>query len=165
MTEKEYNESVTSWSDDIYRFAVRHCGDTDLAQDAVQEAFASLWERRNEIAPEKAKSYLYSTAYHHAMNHFRHQKVKHEAETELRATADSSAPPDETFDLTEAIDRALAQLPKVQRALMQLRDIEGYGFEEIGDILNLTPQQVHVYLFRARVAMKKSLLAQGYGTP
>lgn len=163
MTDKEYNESVTSWSDDIYRFAVRCCGDTAAGQDAVQEAYASLWQKRDIIDAHKAKSYLLSTAYHTAVSHHRHQTVRRKAEPELAAATDSCVLPDEEFDLTEAINRALAQLPEVQRALIQLRDIEGYSFEEIGNMLQLSAQQVHVYLFRARIAMKKLLQAQGYG--
>ncbi len=163
MTEKEYNESVTSWSDDIYRFAIRCCDDTAVSQDAVQEAFASLWQKRETIEADKAKGYLFSVAYHTAINHHRRQKVRRQAEPELLATTDSYVSPNEEFDLAEAINRALSQLPEVQRALMQLRDIEGYSFEEIGNMLQLSTQQVHVYLFRARATMKKLLLAQGYG--
>ncbi len=163
MTEKEYNESVTSWCDDIYRFAVRCCGDTALGQDAVQEAFVSLWRQHSTIEAHKAKRYLYSAVYHKVASHFRHQKVQRAAAGDLVAATESSVAPNEEFDLAEAINRALAQLPEVQRALMQLRDIEGYSFEEIGSMLQLSTQQVHVYLFRARVTMKKLLLAQGYG--
>lgn len=164
MTEKDYNESVEAWSDDLYRFAVRCCGDTALGQDAVQEAYLNLWQQRERVPPQRAKSYLFSVAYHQLMSHFRHREVSRRAEQELLAAAGDSHPPDESFDLREAMARALACLPETQRALLQLRDIEDYSFEEIGDMLSLSPQQVHVYLFRARATMKKLLTAQGYGS-
>ena len=43
-----------------------------------------------------------------------------------------------------------------------LKDVEGFSCHEIGEILNLSESQVSVYLFRARVTMKKSLIALGY---
>jgi len=36
-----------------------------------------------------------------------------------------------------------------------LRDYEGYSYEEIGEILDLSESQVKVYIYRARVALKK----------
>lgn len=50
MTRKEYNNGVKLWADDVYRFAVHCCGDSECAKDGVQEAFASLWEHRDRVA-------------------------------------------------------------------------------------------------------------------
>ena len=44
----------------------------------------------------------------------------------------------------------------------QLKDVEGYSCKEIADMLSLTEKQVSVYLFRARVSLKKTLIALGY---
>ena len=70
--------------------------------------------------------------------------------------------PDLRFDLREAIERSLQALPEVQRAILQLRDVEGYSYREIGETLSLSDSQVQVYLFRARVAMRKQLQLMGY---
>ena len=50
-------------------------------------------------------------------------------------------------DLKEALDKALARLPEIQRNAVLLRDYEGYSYEEIGEILELTESQVKVYIF------------------
>ena len=50
----------------------------------------------------------------------------------------------------------------MQRAILQLRDVEGYSYREIGETLSLSDSQVQVYLFRARVAMRKQLKLMGY---
>jgi RNA polymerase sigma-70 factor (ECF subfamily) len=71
--------------------------------------------------------------------------------------------PDESFDLNDAIERSMQTLPEVQRAILQLRDVEGYSYAEIGETLSLSDKQVQVYLFRARVAMRKQLKTMGYG--
>lgn len=162
MTEDEYNKAVDAWSDDVYRFSMHSSEDAALSRDAVQEAYVSLWQKRDGVSPGKAKAYLFRVSYHYLMAHFRHEQVVRRTAEELKAQAAVSSPPDEVFDLREAMRRALKQLPEVQRSLLQLRDIEGYSTEELCRTLNLTNQQVATYLFRARTTMKKLLVAQGY---
>ena len=58
MTQKEYNNGVKLWADDVYRFAVSCGGGLELSKDVVQEAFATLWERREKVEVEKGKSFL-----------------------------------------------------------------------------------------------------------
>ena len=55
------------------------------------------------------------------------------------------------------MQKALNQLPEVQRQLILMKDLEGYEYKEMSDITGLTEQQVGVYLFRARKTMKKLL--------
>ncbi|HNF70750.1 MAG TPA: sigma factor-like helix-turn-helix DNA-binding protein, partial [Chitinophagales bacterium] len=43
-----------------------------------------------------------------------------------------------------------------------LRDYEGYSYEEIGEVLNLSESQVKVYIFRARQTMKEYLVSIHY---
>ena len=126
----------------------------------MQEALAALWSHRDEVPREKGKSYLLSTAYRSLMMNLRHSKVvrAHEEQT----IVETCQMPDEGFDLREAIERALQILPEVQRAILQLRDVEGYSYAEIGETLSLSDSQVQVYLFRARVNMRKQLKLMGY---
>lgn len=161
MTAKEYNTSVRLWADDAMRFAVR-CGGTKAdSEDAVQDALASLWQQHESVALERGKGFLLSTTYRRLMSLFRHQAVQRDHAAEL-ATPVTQAP-DEGFDLREALERALGVLPEVQRAILQLRDVEGYSYREIGETLAISEDRVQVYLFRARVSMRKHLIKLGYG--
>lgn len=162
MTAKEYNQCVTGCADDVMRFAVR-CGcRREDCEDAVQEALASLWSHREGVAAAKGKKYLLSAAYRRLMSHFRHAAVVQEYATTSQTMAPAYQMPDEGFDIKDAIERSLEALPEVQRAVLQLRDVEGYSYSEIGETLSLSDQQVQVYLFRARVAMRKQLKTMGY---
>ena len=160
MTAKEYNRCVACCADDVMRFAVR-CGcRREDCEDAVQEALASLWSHRETVDAVKAKSYLMGAAYRRLMSHFRHEAVVQEYAT--MTVQQVSQMPDEGFDLKDAIERSLQTLPEAQRAILQLRDVEGYSYAEIGEALSLSDKQVQVYLFRARVAMRKQLKTMGY---
>jgi len=162
MTAKEYNISAPLWADDAMRFAVRCGGSKADSEDAVQEALATLWQRHETVALERGKGFLMSTTYHRLMSVFRHRAVQQEYASEVQSVGQRTQQPDERFDLREALDRSLALLPTVQRAILQLRDVEGYSYAEIGETLELGIDRVQVYLFRARVAMRKQLIKMGY---
>ena len=61
---------------------------------------------------------------------------------------------DQYSDLGEVLDKALAQLPEIQRLVVLLRDYEGYSYEEIAQIASLSESQVKVYIYRGRVFLK-----------
>ena len=56
------------------------------------------------------------------------------------------------------MNEAIKKLPDDQRAVLLLRDYEGYSYEEIGGITGLTEAQVKVYIYRARVFLKKYIV-------
>lgn len=62
-----------------------------------------------------------------------------------------------SFESNQVVERAVSILPPVQKSVILLRDLEGYSYKEIGDILDLSESQVKVYLFRARNKIKKQL--------
>jgi RNA polymerase sigma-70 factor (ECF subfamily) len=61
------------------------------------------------------------------------------------------------FESNQVVERAVSILPPVQKSVILLRDLEGYSYKEIADILDLNDSQVKVYLFRARKKIKKQL--------
>lgn len=159
MTAKEYNNCWGRWADDVMQFAVRVCNDRADCEDAVQEAFAALWQHRGEVTVAKGKGYLISVTYRQLMHNFRRQRVCTSYATEAQPATQQ---PDTAFEAREAIETALRSLPEMQRAILQLRDVEGYSYNEIADTLEINENQVQVYLFRARVAMRKQLKTMGY---
>ena len=160
MTQQEYNNGTDLWADDMYRFAL-HCGaDAETARDAVQEAFASLWEHRSEVKQPCGKSFLYTIVQRKVASHFR--RLKMEQGTADNQAVEPSIAPCEDFDLRDAMATALARLPETQRAALQLKEVDGYSVREIAAILAANEQQVLTWLFRARVSMRKHLTALGY---
>jgi RNA polymerase sigma-70 factor (ECF subfamily) len=62
-------------------------------------------------------------------------------------------------DLKEVLDIALQQLPDIQKSVVLLRDYEGYSYKEIGGITGLSETQVKVYIYRARLFLKKYIVS------
>ncbi|MBN1116642.1 MAG: RNA polymerase sigma factor [Bacteroidales bacterium] len=147
MTVAEYNLCVENHADGIYRFILKNLRDSDRAQDVVQETFAKLWVKYAEVNFGKAKSYLFTTAYHTMIDMIR--KDKHTDEIDTLAAVPSTR--DEQYsDLKEVLDEAVNMLPEDQRSVLLLRDYEGYNYKEIEEITGLNESQVKVYIYRAR---------------
>lgn len=152
MTLTDYNTAVDTHADGIYRFAVKHLRDTDTAKDVVQESFARLWHKLEEVDGTKAKSYLFTTAHHLLVDEVRKgsRSTRMEERHEDLRWSDQEQP-----DLKALLDAALATLPEVQRSVVLLRDLEGYSYEEIAELTQLNITQVKVYIYRGRTALKE----------
>jgi RNA polymerase sigma-70 factor (ECF subfamily) len=153
MTINEYNSCVDQHADNVYRFILKNLKDEDKARDVVQDAFEKMWMKVKTISFEKGKSYLFTTAYHTMIDHLRKDKKFSDVESE-EFFAEQAEDPGFT-DLKEVIDEAVNKLPDIQRSVLLLRDYEGYSYQEIGAITGLSESQVKVYIYRARMAMKK----------
>lgn len=152
MTKKEYNTCVDLHADATYRFILKACHNKPLADDIVQESFLALWENISIIACEKAKAFLFTTAYRKMIDTFRHEQKNVDIEN-INPVHYLSNP---IFtDLDEILDFALNQLPPIQKTVILLRDYEDYSYKEIAEITSLSETQVKVYIFRARNFMKK----------
>lgn len=151
MTRKEYNSTVDEFADGIFRFAMKHLRNEMSARDIVQETFAKVWSKHEEIAFEKAKSYLFTTAYHAIVDW-----VKKESRSgDIEYAPDYGVSPGVHFDVKEILNGALEKLPAIQKSVVLLRDYEGYSYEEIAEITGLNESQVKVYIFRARKSLKE----------
>jgi RNA polymerase sigma-70 factor (ECF subfamily) len=148
----DYNRCVDECADDVYRFILKNMRVEDSARDVVQDAFLKMWEKRKTIQADKARSYLFSTAYHRMIDVIRREK-KLQYKDVLPSTSHASNV--NAHDLVTVLDQALNTLPDIQKSVVLLRDYEGYSYEEIGSICNLKPSQVKVYIYRARLSLKK----------
>ena len=156
MTKAEYNECVDTYADGVFRFIRKQMRNEHSAQDVVQNSFEILWKHRTDVDFEKAKAYLFKVAYHNMIDQIRKRK-KEIITDELPETQMSMN--NHYSGLKEVLDEALGKLPEIQKASVTLRDYEGYSYEEIGKILDLSDAQVKVYIFRARKALRKYLLS------
>ncbi|MDZ7741972.1 MAG: RNA polymerase sigma factor [Bacteroidota bacterium] len=151
MTRAEYNQCVDDYADGVYRFILKNIRDEDKADDIVQDAFVKMWEKVETIRFDKAKSYLFTAAYHTMIDAIRKDKRLVEQEESHHNILTSE---NDYSDLSEILHEAMDTLPEIQKSVILLRDYEGYSYEEIGEITKLNESQVKVYIYRARKALK-----------
>ena len=154
MTVKEYNKTVDDYSDNLYRFVLKNIKDEAKAQDIVQDTYVKFWEKKDDVDVTKVKSYLFTTAYHRMIDVIRrdNKQGSFEVVKEENYSTESGY-----SDLQEILHEAIDQLPEDQKAVILLRDYEGYAYNEIADITGMSESQVKVYIFRGRKFLKNYL--------
>jgi len=151
MTVEEYNMAVDAHADGLFRFVLKNLRDEHFSRDIVQDTFEKLWVRLETVSARKVKTYLFTSAYHTMIDYIRKERRYMEAVT---AAPDEIQSEGYYTDLKEVLERAIANLPDDQRAVVMLRDYEGYAYREISEITGLSEAQVKVYIYRARVYLK-----------
>ena len=155
MTERDYNDCVNLYADNVFRFIMKNIRHEEDAKDIVQTAFEKLWRNRETVNAEKSKSFLFTVAYNQMIDHIRKIKrisLKDEFKPEMKSYSQPIS------NLKKNLHDALNTLNETQKSLVLLKDYEGYSYEEIGKIMNLSESQVKVYLHRARIQLKNYLV-------
>ncbi len=155
MTEREYNDSVNLYADNVFRFIVKNLKHEEDARDIVQTAFEKLWKHRDHVEAVKCKSFLFTVAYNQMIDHIRKQKRVYLKEDFSEEEKTTERP---VNNMKQLLMEALNRLNETQRSLVMLKDYEGYNYEEIGQIMGLKESQVKVYLHRARLALRDYLV-------
>jgi RNA polymerase sigma factor (sigma-70 family) len=147
----------------LFRFAFRLLGSSEEAKDVVQDVLIKVWNgRENMTEIENMEAWCMRITKNLSLDRLRSRQRR--ATSPLEETFDmknDSLTPHETTEIGESmnkINQFIAALPEKQRQVIHLRDIEGYSYNEICDILELDMNQVKVSLFRARNAVREKLL-------
>ncbi|TXC85189.1 RNA polymerase sigma factor [Luteibaculum oceani] len=149
MVLAEYNQCVDAYADKAYRFALKLCGNREMASNVVKAAFAHLWSIKEGLAPKEVKKTLFKTCYSQLV-------LKRVGESNSSAV-NTSTPPDGN-SLTYLVDKGLGNLPAKQKAILMLRDYEGFSYEEISMITEMDIIQVKSLMYRSRKALKSYIV-------
>jgi RNA polymerase sigma factor (sigma-70 family) len=155
MTEKEFNDCVNLYADNVFRFIVKNLKHEEDARDIVQTSFEKMWINREKVENERSKSYLFTVAYHQMIDLIRKNKrvkLEEDFSSSLQTTREPQS------EIKKILNEALYRLNETQRSLVLLKDYEGYSYEEIAVITSLSISQVKVYLHRARIQLKNYLV-------
>ena len=169
-----FDTLITRYSGDIYSLLCRMTEDPEEAGDLTQETFLSALKAIKSFRGEaELKTWLFRIALNHSRNRFRWWKRRKRSETtsldkpigDGTATlsdiiADDGESPEETVLRRERGRRLMAAvnaLPEIFRETIVLCDIEGLGYEEIAQALNINIGTVKSRLARAREQLRKRL--------
>jgi RNA polymerase sigma factor (sigma-70 family) len=162
MNLEAFQTRVLPSKNKLFRFAFKFLANEDEAKDVVQEVFIKVWngrEQMNEV--QNWEAWCMRITKNLSLDRLRSKQRK---ETDLMEEGfdvrNDALSPHETTELNESmtrINQMIAALPEKQRQVIYLRDIEGYSYQEICDILELDMNQVKVNLFRARTFVREKL--------
>ena len=168
MKKISFRNDVLPLKDKLYRMALRITFDTAEAEDIVQDTLIKVWDKREEW-PQLAsiEAYCMTICRNLSLDRREKKEAQHIALDEnLHNRPDVSTPYDKmaASDSIRILGELLKGLPQTQQDIVQLREIEGKSYKDIATVLNLSEEQVKVYLFRARQRIKQRYKEiQGYG--
>jgi RNA polymerase sigma-70 factor (ECF subfamily) len=144
----------------IYRFGLRMCGDEDAAREVLQETLIAAFRHLPSFRGDAALStWLYQIARSFCIKERRHERPTESLSDEL---ADPTRPPDERAHAAEigaALAAGIASLPREQREVLVLRDVEGLSAEEAARIVGIEVGALKSRLHRARLELRNRLAA------
>ncbi len=162
MNHHDFKTKILPIKNRLFRFALGILGQAAEAEDVVQEVFIKLWNNRQQIANiSNIEAWCITATKNLSIDKLR---SKHQRLQPIAAgfdLQDQSANPYEAVvahDVFDQVRNLMNGLPDKQRDIMQLRDIEGMSYQEIAEALSVPMDQVKVYLFRARKAVREGLL-------
>lgn len=144
--------------DRVWRLAYRFAGDTELAQDIVQETFVRAFAKLESFRGESAlATWVTSVATTSALTTLR--KVKRfRSQVSLEDASEIAHPGRQAEpDLKRRMSEAIAALPEGYRTVFLMHDVEGYTHEEIGVALGIQSGTSKAQLFRARARLREAL--------
>jgi len=140
----------------LFRFAVSILKNKEDAQDAVHDVFEKLWYKRNNFNREKGvDAFVFKVMKNHCIDLLRKQKKL--LEVDLISESIHVESEYENKDLIELIKHRFSQLPIQQRMVIELKDFQGYDYDEISKIMDVPISTLRVILSRARKNVLKSI--------
>ena len=151
MTKKKirYEQLVSNYHLDLYKYACWLIGDATVAQDVLQETFLRAWKSLDSLKDDKAaKAWLITILRReHARRFERKQFNTVDIDAVSLAADDSDC--DDNYITTE-IREHIMMLSEEYRDPLLLQVVFGYNSEQISQILNLNAKPVLTRVFRAR---------------
>lgn len=166
-----FRQLVERYEDRIYGLACSILGDSEVAKDAAQEAFIRVYRALGKF---EGRSSFYTYLYRITTNvclTFAQREQRRPDRVSIEGMQEAS---DMTLDrflgtdepqndierigLREEIQKVLDYLSPEHRAVVVLKDIEGFSQEEIADVLDVSVGTVKSRLSRARARLRDLLL-------
>ena len=167
---------IAQYSRPVYSLIARSLRDPADAADVTQEVFVKVFRNIHSFHGEASlRTWIYRIALHEASNQRRWWTRHKRQETTLDDTqenddgesyslvdtlATGEASPFENVSRAQTrkrVEAALAEVPEVFRTAVVLREIEGFAYEEIAEILQTNVGTVKSRLMRGRAALREAL--------
>lgn len=163
MNLEAFENRVLPVKNKLFRFALKFLGNEEEAKDVVQEVLIRVWnggEQLKEI--QNWEAWCMRITKNLSLDRLRVLTRKQTQPIEESYHIRHEAPtPDTSTEANESMQKIteiIAALPEKQRQVIHLRDVEGYSYQEISEILEIDMNQVKVTLFRARNAVREKMI-------
>lgn len=154
-------KQIDAFKGKLYRFAFNMLRNELDAEDVIQELLIKVWQRKDQFdLIENKEAWCMTVTRNLSIDKIRARKQSSQDISEYHFIQDHGATPDilaEDRESLKMVMEVLNALPENQKQIIHLRDVEGYSYKEISELIGLSEDQVKVNLFRARQRLKEKL--------
>ncbi|WP_213522949.1 sigma-70 family RNA polymerase sigma factor [Nonlabens sp.] len=147
----------------MYFLSKRLLTSHEEAADAVQEVIARLWEKRFQLEEVRNKeAYAMQMVKNYSLDRLKSKQASHLKIVHSNYDSEERNVEDELERLGNVtlVQNMINELPEHYKMIIQLRDIQGYDFEAIENIMDMKATAVRVGLSRARKMLKEKIEEQ-----
>ncbi|MBJ6366903.1 RNA polymerase sigma factor [Snuella sedimenti] len=154
-----FSSIFNKYAKDLHDFLYYKFGELLNPKDKVQEAFVKLWQNCAKVTPDKAKSFLFTTANNLMLNEVAHQKVvlKYQQTKPKTSTNENPEFLMQESEYMDKLQRALANLTDAQREAFMMNRVEGKRFKEIAKILDISTKAVEKRIYGALEKLRRDI--------
>ncbi|MCF6180491.1 RNA polymerase sigma factor [Lutibacter sp.] len=157
--EKKFTSFFLEQSTLLFNYIFYKCGNTDLADDIVQEAFIKIWNNCSKIIPNKAKSFLFTIATNLFLNEYAKTSVIINYKNTIKKDYTNESP---EFILEEKefevkLQKAISNLTETQRVAFLMHRIDGKKYREIAELLGISIKAVEKRIHNALLSLRKEI--------
>jgi RNA polymerase sigma factor (sigma-70 family) len=169
MDSERFKTEVFPCKNKLYRLALRLLGGHEDARDAVQETFLKMWKIREKLdACRSVEAFAVTMTKNYCLDKLRARRTVSLEEIhlqhEISANTDGQEQRIEAEETYRKVKDLMMELPELQRLIVQLRDVEGYDFQQISEIADMNVNAVRVNLSRGRQRLRDLYTKrEGYG--
>lgn len=167
MTQLEFVALVSLFKDKVFRLARRILISVEEAQDVSQEMLMRLWNKREQLREYKSvEAFAMTMTKNYCLDQLKNKRASNLKIDSLEFSENRSKLEDEieNKDSLNWVEKFIEVLPVQQKIIIQMRDIEGYEFEQMAEILEMNETAIRVALSRARKSIRESMLkTHSYG--
>ncbi|NQU53450.1 MAG: RNA polymerase sigma factor [Bacteroidetes bacterium] len=160
MTTEEFKNTVIPFSRKLYPMLFRILKDEEETRDALQDLMVKLWNKKSDLKKcSNLMGYIITTAKNYSFDLLkkkRPSRIGEKEEHKILNLEDGGIPP-ETKEKYEHVHKVIEKLPNKYRTIIQLRDIDGFSFEEIKKMTGYEVTYLRVILSRARLKVKQEV--------
>ncbi|PZD77639.1 RNA polymerase sigma factor [Mesonia sp. K7] len=154
-----FSSIYNKYAKDIHDFLFYKFGESLQPEDKMQEAFVKLWQNCKKVTPDKAKSFLFTTANNLMLNEAKHKKVvlKHHNRV---GNQDNIQDPQFVLEEKEYLkkyEKAIAKLSEAQRVAFLMNKTEGKKHKEIADLLGISQKAVEKRIYSALEKLREHI--------
>jgi len=157
-----FKNEILPLKDKLFRYALSFLKDESESEDIVQEVFLRLWKKRNDFTYIKnIEAWSMTMTRNLTLDKIKTRRLEFKNLNNAEDTSAMNLGPDQLVEQSEAmagIKKLIDSLSEKQKQVILLRDVEGYTYQEIGEIIGIDQNLVKVTLFRARENVRKKLL-------